>query len=155
MRLIPILLPAACIIEHTLALTAAQWRSQSIYQVLTDRFARTDGSTTAACNTADGRYCGGTWQGITSHLDYIQKMGFTAIWISPIVENLPQNTADGEAYHGYWAQNIYALNSNFGTASDLKALSAALHARDMVSDAQNPRNVLLILPAVSNGRCGN
>lgn len=49
-----------------------------------------------------------------------------------MVENLPQNTGDGEGYHGYWAQNIYALNSNFGTAADLAALSAALHARGMV-----------------------
>ncbi|KOC16996.1 putative alpha-amylase, partial [Aspergillus flavus AF70] len=36
-----------------LAATPADWRSQSIYFLLTDRFARTDGSTTATCNTAD------------------------------------------------------------------------------------------------------
>jgi alpha-amylase len=47
------------------------------------------------------------------------------------VENLAGNSADGEAYHGYWAQNIYEINSNFGVASDLVALSAALHARGM------------------------
>jgi alpha-amylase len=35
------------------------------------------------------------------------------------------------AYHGYWAQDIESLNSNFGDASDLKALSNALHARGM------------------------
>ncbi|CZR53768.1 related to alpha-amylase A precursor [Phialocephala subalpina] len=113
------------------ALSPAQWRSQSIYQVLTDRFARTDGSTTATCNTGDGIYCGGTFQGIINHLDYIQGMGFTAIWISPIVTNLVGNSADGEGYHGYWAQDIYTINSNFGTSSDLVALSAALHARGM------------------------
>ncbi len=45
--------------------------------------------------------------------------------------NLVGNSADGEAYHGYWAQDIYTINSNFGTAADLKALSAALHARGM------------------------
>lgn len=61
------------------ALTPAQWRSQSIYQVLTDRFARTDGSTTAACDTADGIYCGGSFQGIINKLAYIQDMGFTAV----------------------------------------------------------------------------
>lgn len=61
------------------ALSAAGWRSQSIYQIVTDRFARTDGSTTATCNTGDGVYCGGTWQGIINHLDYIQNMGFTAV----------------------------------------------------------------------------
>ena len=59
------------------SLTPAQWRSQSVYQVMTDRFARTDGSTTAACNLAN--YCGGTWQGLINHLDYIQGMGFTAV----------------------------------------------------------------------------
>jgi alpha-amylase len=60
-------------------LTPAQWRSQSIYQVLTDRFARTDGSTTASCDV--NKYCGGTWQGIIKKLDYIQQMGFTAVRI--------------------------------------------------------------------------
>lgn len=58
-------------------LTVAEWRSQSIYQLLTDRFARPDGST-AACSNLSG-YCGGTWQGIVDQLDYIQGMGFTAV----------------------------------------------------------------------------
>ena len=45
--------------------------------------------------------------------------------------NLVGNSADGEAYHGYWAQNIDEVNSNFGASSDLVALSAALHDRGM------------------------
>ncbi|PIB03036.1 Alpha-amylase A type-3 [Cercospora beticola] len=110
------------------ALTPEQWRSQSIYQVLTDRFALTNGSTTQPCGW--GNYCGGTWQGIVNKLDYIKGMGFTAVWISPVVENIP-NSRYGQPYHGYWAQNIYALNTNYGTQDDLKALSAALHARGM------------------------
>ncbi|RDH36480.1 alpha-amylase [Aspergillus welwitschiae] len=114
-----------------LGLSAAEWRTQSIYFLLTDRFGRTDNSTTATCDTGDQIYCGGSWQGIINHLDYIQGMGFTAIWISPITEQLPQDTADGEAYHGYWQQKIYDVNSNFGTADDLKSLSDALHARGM------------------------
>jgi alpha-amylase len=48
-----------------------------------------------------------------------------------VVENLSGNSPDGEAYHGYWSQNIYELNSNFGSVSDLVALSDALHARGM------------------------
>jgi alpha-amylase len=48
-----------------------------------------------------------------------------------VVENLSGNSADGESYHGYWAQDIYSVNSNFGTAADLKALSDALHAKGM------------------------
>jgi alpha-amylase len=58
------------------ALSPAGWRSQSIYQVLTDRFARTDGSTTATCNTGDQIYCGGSWQGIIKKLDYVRAFPF-------------------------------------------------------------------------------
>lgn len=54
------------------------------------------------------------------------------IWISPITYNLEGDTGVGEAYHGYWQQDLYRLNENFGTAEELKALSTALHDRDMV-----------------------
>jgi len=111
------------------ALSPSAWRAQSIYQVMTDRFARTDGSTSATCDL--GTYCGGTWKGLINHLDYIQDTGFTAVWISPVVENLNASTADGSSYHGYWAQDIYAVNTNFGSATDLISLSDALHKRGM------------------------
>ncbi|KAK8097148.1 hypothetical protein PG999_013092 [Apiospora kogelbergensis] len=113
----------------TQALSAADWQKQSIYQILTDRFARTDGSTSEQC--AITSYCGGTYRGVINHLDYIQGMGFTAIWISPIVKNLEGDTPYGTAYHGYWAQDIYSLNDHFGSEQDLKDLSAALHSRGM------------------------
>lgn len=116
----------------TLAASPAEWRSRSVYQLLTDRFARPDGSTTATCNTADGKYCGGTWTGIIDRLDYIQGMGFDAVWISPVTKNIEGDTAYGEAYHGYWQQDLYSVNSHFGTEDDLKALAQALHGRGMV-----------------------
>jgi alpha-amylase len=93
---------------------ALQWSSRSIYQVyipsphairahpgqlLTDRYALTDGSS-PACDTSTRKYCGGTWKGITNNLNYIQNMGFDAVWISPIVLNIEGETAYGEAYHG-------------------------------------------------------
>ena len=63
------------------ALGPAGWRKQSVYQVVTDRFARTDGSTSASCDPYEdgGIYCNGTWTGLINHLDYIQNMGFTAV----------------------------------------------------------------------------
>ncbi|PKX92761.1 alpha-amylase [Aspergillus novofumigatus IBT 16806] len=121
----------SCLAGTAFAATPEQWRSQSIYFLLTDRFARTDGSTTASCDTTARKYCGGTWQGIIKQLDYIQGMGFTAIWITPVTEQLPQDTSEGTAYHGYWQQDIYSVNSNYGTADDLKALGSALHDRGM------------------------
>lgn len=53
------------------------------------------------------------------------------MWISPVVKNLDALTADGSSYHGYWAQDIYEVNTNFGSAADLVSLSDALHKRGM------------------------
>ncbi|KAI9767536.1 MAG: Alpha-amylase A type-3 [Geoglossum simile] len=53
------------------------------------------------------------------------------IWISPVVSQISQSTHWGQAYHGYWAHDIFALNEHFGTSDDLRALSAALHQRGM------------------------
>lgn len=113
------------------ALSSAEMRSRSVYQVVTDRFALPDGSTTKACSDSDRAYCGGTWSGITSKLDYIKGMGFDTVWISPVADNIVGSTGYGQAYHGYWTRNPDALNTNFGIDSDLRALSAALHSKGM------------------------
>lgn len=108
--------------------TPDQWRSRSIYQLLTDRYAWTDLSTSASCPPGFEGYCGGTFQGIASQLDYIQSLGFDTIWISPVAQ---QVSDPARGYIGYTATNLYELNNNFGTPNDLKALSASLHERGM------------------------
>ena len=119
LRLVAALLLGAASVD---AASPAEWRSRSIYQVLTDRFAAVP--TPAQC--ADfSDYCGGTFAGIQQNLDYIQDLGFDAVWISPVVVN-----ADG-GYHGYWAKDLFSVNEHMGSAADLVALSAALHARGM------------------------
>lgn len=78
----------------TKALSTEAWQQQSIYSVITDRFARSSpANTSAECSYRN--YCGGTWKGIEDHLDYIQGMGFTAVWISPIVKQLEPPTQYG------------------------------------------------------------
>ncbi|KAL5336430.1 glycoside hydrolase superfamily [Aspergillus crustosus] len=109
--------------------SAQQWAERSIYQVMTDRFGRPAGSSDGPCNPY--KYCGGSWLGIIDRLDYIQDLGFTAVQISPVVENIPEDTTYGEAYHGYWPQNLYSLNDHFGSADDLRKLSKELHKRGM------------------------
>ncbi|KAJ5357180.1 CAZyme family GH13 [Penicillium brevicompactum] len=119
------------LIVSTSAAGVADWKSRAIYQTMTDRFARTDGSTTAPCNTTAGLFCGGTWRGTIDKLDYIQGMGFDALMISPIVENVEGRVEYGEAYHGYWSSNLDNINSHFGTHQDLLDLGAALRERGM------------------------
>ncbi|KAH7908790.1 glycoside hydrolase family 13 protein [Hygrophoropsis aurantiaca] len=117
------------------AARAAQWRARSIYQIVTDRFAidPSRGVITAmpSCDTPSRTYCGGSWRGIIDQLDYIKGMGFDAIWISPSFTNIEGQTAYGEAYHGYWTQDLTTVNSHFGSQADLKNLSASLHSKGM------------------------
>lgn len=118
-----LLLIIACLLtfEFVNSKSKEEWLSRSIYQLLTDRFART--YDTGYCNL--GQYCGGSYQGIIQKLDYIKGMGFDAIWISPIVEN-----TEG-SYHGYHMTNLYNLNYHFGSEDDFKALVSACHERDI------------------------
>ncbi|CDW84776.1 alpha catalytic domain containing protein [Stylonychia lemnae] len=98
-----------------------EWKSRTIYQLITDRFWRTDGST-AGCADIH-KYCGGTWKGIEDQLDYIKNMGFDAIWISPMPENY------GDDYHGYAALNWYNPNPHFGDANSLKSMINTAHSK--------------------------
>ncbi|KAJ7093161.1 glycoside hydrolase family 13 protein [Mycena epipterygia] len=119
-------------LRPALAATAEQWRSRSIYQIITDRFALSPGTVVNECVLSEQTWCGGTWNSIRENLDYIQNAGFTAIWISPVNQNYQgPRSAYGDAYHGYWPADISQLNDRFGTADDLKALSAEVHRRNM------------------------
>jgi alpha-amylase len=101
--------------------TSAEWQGRRIYQVMTDRFSRTDNSNAPSCDV--NQYCGGSYQGLVNQLDYIAGMGFNAIWISPIVQNYQGG------YHGYWATNWFAVNPNFGSEQDLINFVNACHSR--------------------------
>ena len=123
MKLITFLFLVTIFFSPAFSKTAEEWKSRSIYQIITDRFARTNGDATVCSDL--GNYCGGTFKGIQNNLDYIQGMGFDAIWISPVVAN----TAGG--YHGYWVSNLYEINENFGTPEELKELIDACHEKDI------------------------
>lgn len=85
MKLLAALLAGAAALPAALAADAEAWKSRNIYFVLTDRIARSSSDTGGdACGNL-GSYCGGTFQGLQSKLDYIQGMGFDAIWLTPVV----------------------------------------------------------------------
>ena len=101
-----------------------EWKSRSVYQILTDRFATDDRSITN-CTDLGNSYCGGNYKGIIEQLDYISDMGFDAIWISPPFKNKENR------YHGYHNIDLYTVNEHFGTADDLKNLVKECHKRDI------------------------
>lgn len=124
-------LAAIFLLPLTLSLDSNGMRGRSVYQLVTDRFALPSNSTSSSCDPAARQYCGGTWAGVQSKLDYIQGMGFDTIWISPVVSNIGGNSGDGQSYHGYWSLDVSQLNSNFGTADDLRSLVSAIHSKGM------------------------
>lgn len=76
---------------------------------------------------------GGDLKGIMNHLDYLQDLGVTALWLLPVWQNnMPDRTE-----HGYAITNHYTIEPRLGTNADYAALSDSLHVRGMklVQDA--------------------
>jgi len=70
---------------------------------------------------------GGDIQGIINHLDYIEDLGFTAVWPCPLLAN---NMSHG-SYHGYAITNYYKVDPRFGTLEAYKNLSSKLSKKGM------------------------
>jgi len=91
-----------------------EWREEFIYFLMVDRFhddkPRTpvNSSSRSAGSGTFGqlkRFCGGTLKGIKDHIDYIETLGCTSIWLSPVFENNDAPNPDSDKYHGYSIQN--------------------------------------------------
>ena len=117
--------------QPVLATHVQDWRDEVIYQVIVDRFADGDPNNDFTIQPgALARYQGGDWLGLEQNLNYIQTLGATTIWISPVVKNVFTN-ADVDGYHGYWAQDLTQVNPYFGDLAALRSLVAAAHTLGM------------------------
>ncbi len=74
----------------------------------------------------DGRH-GGDIQGIINSLDYLQKMGFTAVWLNPVLENNMTQVS----YHGYSTTDFYKVDPRYGTNEEYRRLNDELDKRGM------------------------
>ena len=76
---------------------------------------------------------GGDLQGVTNHIDYLQNLGVTALWMTPVIENDMSNRTE----HGYAFTDHYKIDKRLGGEAAYKALSDSLHNRGMklVQDA--------------------
>ncbi|MGA0558577.1 glycoside hydrolase family 13 protein [Larkinella sp. VNQ87] len=121
-----------------------------IYLIMPDRFANGDPSNDAFPDLLDTKadrsspYLrhGGDLQGVTSHLDYLQELGVTALWMTPVLANdeaLKQEAPDRmqAGYHGYHFTDHYQIDKRFGGNDAYRKLADALHQRGMklVQDA--------------------
>lgn len=108
--------------------------SDVIYLLMPDRFANGNPDNDSVKglnekgdrNKPGGRH-GGDIDGIIKNLDYLEELGATAIWSTPLCEDNDK----GYSYHGYGQSDVYRIDPRYGTNEDYARLSAELKKRDM------------------------
>ena len=120
-------------------------QDEVIYFVMPDRFDNADPRNdrgglkggrlvTGYDPTSKGFYHGGDLKGLIRRLDYIQGLGTTAVWLTPVFVNQPVQGPKGQessGYHGYWVTDFTRVDPHLGSNADFRALVDAVHARGM------------------------
>ena len=113
------------------------------YFVMPDRFENGNPANDAGGLTGDrlvtgldpsdkGFYHGGDLAGLLGKMDYLEQLGVTAIWMTPMFQNRPvqgSGTDVSAGYHGYWITDFTQFDPHFGTSADLEAVITEAHAR--------------------------
>ena len=124
------------------------FRDESIYFMITTRFYDGDPKNNVLCwdnqaaqiETKDPCWRG-DFQGVIDKLDYIKALGFTAIWITPVVQN-----ASGYDYHGYHAMDFQHVDCRY-QSSDGK--SGDVMFQELI-DKAHAKGIKIILDIVLN-----
>jgi hypothetical protein len=119
---------------------------ERLYFVMPDRFANGDPSNdnggltgeplvTGLDPTHKGFYHGGDLKGLTQRLDYIRRLGTTAIWFTPMFKNRPVQGLGSEfvsaGYHGYWITDFTQVDPHLGSNEELRTFIDEAHKRGM------------------------
>jgi glycosidase len=108
--------------------------SDVIYLITPDRFVNGNPDNDWVAGTKekpnrtdrDGRH-GGDIRGIINSLDYLKKMGFTAVWLNPVLENNMTKVS----YHGYSTTDFYKVDPRYGSNEEYLELNMELDKRGM------------------------
>ena len=117
--------------------TQSSLASQRIYFVMPDRYANGDtsndrgglsgpSSVTGYDPTNPGYYHGGDLVGLADNLQRIKDLGFTALWVTPVLKQDPVENGSA-AYHGYWGLDFTTVDPHLGTDQDFANLVAKAH----------------------------
>ena len=125
------------------------FRDESIYFMMTTRFYDGDTGNNVLCwdnqseqiKTKDPCWRG-DFQGVIDKLDYIKALGFTAIWITPVVQN-----ASGYDYHGYHAMDFQHVDCRYQSSDGSKDGDAMFQE---LIDKAHAKGIKIILDIVLN-----
>ncbi len=106
-----------------------------VYLIMPDRFANGDESNDSKKELVEktnrqlpgGRH-GGDLRGIINNLDYLQNLGATAVWLTPVNEDNEKQ----HSYHGYAQTDLYKIDGRYGTNEEYRELSQKLNQRGMM-----------------------
>lgn len=139
-----------------------EFRQETIYFIVVDRFHDGNPGNNKGFNSelydADrkewGKYWGGDLKGIIDKLDYLRNLGVTAIWLTPLFEQVEELFIESAAIHGYWTKDFKRLNPRFIAPDDEPSLNKTQDTRNTVFDRLieelHKRNMKLILDIVCN-----
>ena len=110
-----------------------------LYMLMPDRFAngntgndRVKGMRSQVCDRSKPSYRhGGDLEGIRQHLDYLNDLGVTALWFTPVLENDSPESPWNDTYHGYATTNYYRVDPRFGTNDDYRRLVDEAHGKGL------------------------
>ena len=136
---------------------AIEFRQETIYFLIVDRFKDGDSSNNEGPNPALydstrqkwGKYWGGDLQGIIDQLDYLKGMGITALWVSPLFEQVEDLQFENAAMHGYWTKDFKRINPRFLSKDEPNSLLQST-AFNRLIDGLHQRGMKLILDIVCN-----
>ena len=136
---------------------AIEFRQETIYFIIVDRFNDGDPSNNEGPNPQLydstrqqwGKYWGGDILGIIDKLDYLKAMGVTAIWISPLFEQVEDLQFENAAMHGYWTKDFKRINPRFLAKDEDNSLFKCT-AFDRLISGLHQRGMKLILDIVCN-----
>ena len=97
--------------------------STVLFQPADNGNAITSEALAAEWRDAGGKWVGGNLQGLTGKIGYLQRLGVTAIWVSPVFKQVSFQPT----YHGYGIQNFLDVDPHFGTPEDLKNMVEVAH----------------------------
>ncbi|MCW5853415.1 MAG: alpha-amylase [Anaerolineae bacterium] len=129
----------------------ADWRDETLYFLLPDRFSDGQEDTRPLLDPADrqaarpalpngetwrwdrwaesgkSRWQGGTLQGVQSKLGYLKDLGVRTLWVGPVFKQ----RGHADSYHGYGIQDFLEVDPHLGNRQDLVNLVTAAHGQGL------------------------
>ena len=155
--------PVVADLKQHLFDASVDFRSEVVYFLIVDRFH--DGHDVAGDQEGSekedakglfdktkqdwGKYWGGNLQGIINKIDYLKDLGVTALWLSPLFEQVSDLQFSRAPMHGYWTRDFKRINPRFVKVGESNSISESSTLKQLV-DTCHAAGIKVVLDIVCN-----